>query len=198
MDTLTELHIRAVQLTVEAVRPLSPDQLSEPTPCADWDLAALLDHMTAQNLGFAAAATGNREDETVWATGSNRQNAVADYLASASTVIDAFASSDIEQRSFFLPELSREQDFVGSQAVAMHAIDSLIHAWDVARAAGRNITPDSDLVDMTLEVVEQIPDSEDRRAPGAHFGPRAETPASGSKFDHVLALLGRSPSWPAT
>ncbi|WP_084727843.1 TIGR03086 family metal-binding protein [Rhodococcoides yunnanense] len=196
MDTLREVHARAVQLTVDAVSPISVGSLSAPTPCSEWDLAQLLDHMTVQNFGFAAAAGGSR-DEDVWNTGMHLDNLVVDYLESAERVIEAFSASDVVDRQFYLPELSREQQFIGSQAVTMHAIDSMIHSWDVARAVGSIVEPDFDLVEMTIEIVEQIPDNEERRKPGAHFGPRASIgDTTGSRFDTALALLGRSPRWP--
>ncbi|NDL56420.1 TIGR03086 family metal-binding protein [Phytoactinopolyspora mesophila] len=188
-------HPHAVQLTVDAVRSVSTDQLTNPTPCADWDLSLLLDHMTVQNLGFAAAAAGNGTDDAVWVTAGRRADPVADYLASATVVTQAFAEPGVVDRAFSLPELSRDRTFTGSQAIAMHTVDSLVHAWDVARSIGHDIHPDPDLIEATLALVEQIPDDETRRQPGAHFAPRLAVPSQASAFDRVLALLGRAPHW---
>lgn len=197
MDSLHAAHARAVQLTIDAVQPIATHQLTSPTPCAEWNLTELLDHMTVQNHGFAAAAAGQGSDETIWATGAHRADPVGDYLASATVVTEAFADPGIFDRPFSLPELSREQTFTGVQAVTMHMVDSLIHAWDVARSIGHDITPDPELIDKTLQIAEQVPDDEDRRRPGAHFGPRVAVPDQASDFDRALALLGRSPNWSA-
>lgn len=189
------LHARSVQLTVDAARSISPDQLALPTPCAEWNLAQLLDHMTVQNLGFAAAAAGNGADEAVWATGARRDDPVADYLDSAIAVTGAFATPDVLGRSLTLPELSSEHAFTGEQAIIMHTVDSVVHAWDVARAIGRSISPDPDLVQFTVDIAEQIPDGDDRAAPGAHFAPRVSVAGDVTAVERMLALLGRSPGW---
>ncbi|MFJ6405663.1 maleylpyruvate isomerase N-terminal domain-containing protein [Streptomyces hydrogenans] len=42
--------------TVHLARRVTPDDLARPTPCAGWDLKDLLDLMTAQHHGIAAAA----------------------------------------------------------------------------------------------------------------------------------------------
>ncbi|WP_345217755.1 TIGR03086 family metal-binding protein [Georgenia halophila] len=196
METLQNAHVRAVDLTVDAVRPITTDQLARRTPCADWNLAELLDHMTVQNHGFAAAAAGAGADEDLWRTGAAREDPVSDYLKSARVVTAAFAAPDVADRSFSLPELSRDQEFAGSQAMTMHMVDSFVHAWDVARAAGRGLDPDPELIDRTLSIAEQIPDDEARRRPGAPFGPPLAVPAGAPPLDRLLALFGRSPAWP--
>lgn len=168
------------------------------TPCAEWNLAELLDHMTVQNNGFAAAAAGNGGDEKLWIAGTQRDDPVGDYVKSATAVTMAFAQSDVTERHFALPELSRDQTFIGSQAIAMHLVDSLVHAWDVARAIGRHIDPDETLTELALHIAEQVPDGETRLLPGSPFGPRTDPPANSTGLDRTLALLGRSPRWPSS
>jgi uncharacterized protein (TIGR03086 family) len=192
---LQDAHARALQLTVDQVRSITIDQLGRPTPCADWDLAELLDHMTVQNHGFAAAAAGNGADEALWTTGVHREDPVSDYLDSADTVAHAFAEPDVTNRAFTLPELSQDKDFSGSQAITMHLVDSVVHAWDVARAIGHDIDPDEELIERTLRIAEQIPDGASRHEPGAHFGPRVALAAQHTALDRVVALFGRSPGW---
>ncbi len=58
MSDIRVLHRRALQVSVDAVNRVRPDQLALPTPCAEWDLGRLLAHMTGQNHGFAAVARG--------------------------------------------------------------------------------------------------------------------------------------------
>ncbi|MGZ8748588.1 MAG: maleylpyruvate isomerase N-terminal domain-containing protein, partial [Mycobacterium sp.] len=63
-DTLP-FHRTAVLASVDAVNAVTRDDLARPTPCAGWDLATLLAHMTVQHRGFAAAARGVT-DLDVW------------------------------------------------------------------------------------------------------------------------------------
>src|SRR5690349_14873473 len=52
------IHRHALDLASELVATIRPADLGRPTPCAGWDLAALLAHMTGQNHGFADALRG--------------------------------------------------------------------------------------------------------------------------------------------
>ncbi|HEY0693614.1 MAG TPA: hypothetical protein VGD71_31805 [Kribbella sp.] len=45
-----------------------------------------------------------------------------------------------------------------------------------------------------LPIAEQVPDGANLTVPGAAFKPGIEA-TSGTTFDRVLALLGRSPEW---
>lgn len=195
MNVMQAAHVQSVQLTIDAVRSVSPDQLIQPTPCTEWNLAELLDHMTVQNLGFAGAAAGNGADETLWSTGAHRTDPIGDYLASATAVTEAFADPKALELSLWLPELSNEQPFTGEQAITMHTIDSIIHAWDVARSIDTTIDPDPELVDFAMKIGEQIPDGDDRQQPGSHFGPSVSGTSDETAWDRTLTLFGRSPKW---
>lgn len=195
MNELAALHAHSVELTIEAVQSIAPHQLTKPTPCAAWNLAELLDHMTVQNQGFAGAAAGHGANPSLWKTGTQRDDPIAGYLTSATTVADALAEPGVMDKPFALPELSRDQAFTGKQAITMHTIDSLLHAWDVARSIGQNIEPDPALTEFAITVGEQIPDDAERDKPGAHFGSRVAVPAESTVLGHALALFGRSPDW---
>ena len=67
------------------------------------------------------------------------------------------------------------------------AVDSVIHAWDLARAIGADETLDPELVDFSYEELRQS--AEDWRSGGA-FGP-AKEPGDESKQSRLLALTGR-------
>src|ERR1700744_1472971 len=69
-EDVRPLHRIAVLASVDVVSAVTADDLAKPTPCAGWNLADLLAHMTVQHRGFAAAARGHGADEAVWQTGS--------------------------------------------------------------------------------------------------------------------------------
>src|SRR5947199_8590276 len=61
MDSI-ETFTRAVEQTGEIVAAVTPDQLGEPTPCAEWDVRALLNHTIAGVHMFDDAAQGKELD----------------------------------------------------------------------------------------------------------------------------------------
>jgi uncharacterized protein (TIGR03086 family) len=180
---------RAVRATVTVVAEVSPADLSRPTPCAEWDLAALLAHMIAQHRGFAAAAAGHGADPGAWAPEPLGPDPAADYAAAAEAVLSAFAAPGVPDREFHMPELGT-RTVPGHLAIGFHFVDYLVHGWDVAVTIGRAYEPDADLVAAALPIVAAVPDDDSRLAPGAPFGPALPDPGTGP-FDRLLALVGR-------
>lgn len=190
-------HAIAARKTTEIARQVTPDQLTLPTPCADWNLRQLVDHMTTENLGFAAAARGRGSDPAPWVGHSNRADPVADYVTATESLISAFAEPDVLRQSFALPLLTREKEFPGEQAVMMQLVDSVVHAWDLARTVDLPLTVDDDVTAPVLALCEQIPDDGSRRKPGAVFGPSMPCADDAPALERIVALLGRSPTWPS-
>ncbi|MFD4357847.1 TIGR03086 family metal-binding protein [Nocardia sp. NPDC058518] len=183
-------HERAVRLSIDAVEAASEARLSIETPCAGWDLRALLEHMGTQNRGFAAAARG-ANDPAVWVV-HHAVDPIGDYVRSAHEVVDAFAAGEAE--TLFLPEIPPGH-FPAATALGFHLIDSVVHAWDVARSVGHVIDLDSDLAPTALRIAEAVPTGTARLRPGAAFGPALEVADTTATLARILGILGRSPEW---
>jgi uncharacterized protein (TIGR03086 family) len=198
MSTIPDLRAAdeaAVRASIALVQHARREDLDRPTPCAGWDLAALLAHMTAQHHGFAASASGGASLDD-WRVRPLGTDPVADYAEASERVIAAFAADDALTRSFALPEFGADVRVPGRQAVSFHFIDYLVHGWDVARSLGLPFDPPDELLRLAVPVAEAVPDDERRLAPGAAFAPRRPTTDDAEPLARILALLGRSPSWP--
>ena len=167
--------------------------MARPTPCAYWTLHGLISHMAAQHYGFAAAAAGDG-DPARWRPRRLGSDPVADYRASAGTVLAAFSADGVLDRQFPLPELAAGPNFPARQAVSFHFVDYVVHSWDVAKALGLEVHFSRELLDAALQVAQAVPGGEARLAPGAAFSP-AVAWRDGSPLDQVVAVLGRFPDW---
>jgi len=199
------LDARAVRASVHVVSQASVADLAQPTPCADWTLAELLAHMTAQHNGFAAAAAGDGGDLVHWQTGAPVADPVGEYAAAAERVIAAFAAAErviaacaaavVPDGEFVLPEISTKRRFSAVAAIGFHFVDYVVHGWDVARALGLGYDLEPDVLAAAVAIAQAVPDGERRRRPGAAFAPRVAA-ISGGVLDQIVALLGRRPDWP--
>ncbi|MDH6112094.1 uncharacterized protein (TIGR03086 family) [Kitasatospora sp. MAP12-15] len=185
-------HLRALALAQSVLDQVRPEQLDQPTPCADWTLRRLLAHVIGQNHGFAQAALGHGADLAVWADREVGEDPAGDFAASADALAAAFAHAVEHGESLQLPEILVGHAFPAEQAIGFQFVDTLIHAWDVAVAVGAPLSCPDDLAELLLRISRQVPVTPESRRPGQAFAPVVDT-ARASAFDRALALLGRDP-----
>ncbi len=190
---IVALDAQAVGESVRLVAQATAADLARPTPCADWTLHGLLRHMTTQHYGFAAASAGDG-DLARWRLRPPGEDPVAAYHCAAQCVLAAFAADGVLDRAFPLPEIRRGLRFPGPQAVSFHFVDYVAHSWDVAAALGLPVRFDPALLEVALAVARAVPGGDARLEPGAAFGPEVAW-SGGSRLDHIVAVLGRSPDW---
>jgi uncharacterized protein (TIGR03086 family) len=199
VENIIELHRRSVTGLRPVVDRVTPADLERPTPCAGWDLRALLEHMAGQDRGFAAAVRAARQGDDVDVSafaphplGPSPAATIADGLDEVVATFAAGADGPV-----LLPEFDRRVPL--PILVQMHLIDTLVHGWDVAAALGVQADYgsrlDADVVAAALAMSEQIPDDEYRDTPGASFAHALPAPADADPWSRVLTLLGRDPAW---
>jgi uncharacterized protein (TIGR03086 family) len=193
LDVLRSANSRAVLASLAVADLVGETDLGRPTPCAGWSVADLLAHMTAQHVGFAAAAYGDGANTAVWQVVHDVEDPVASYRYSVGLVLTAFETVDREP--FALPEISTAADFPPMQAIGFHLVDYVAHTWDLARALDVDVRLDPDVVDMALRIAHAVPDSSRQPTPGAAFAQTVRTAADASPLEQFLGLLGRSPAW---
>lgn len=196
---LRPLHRRAVIASVDLVAAVTPADLGRPTPCAGWDLADLLTHMTVQHRGFAAAARGGGADLAVWQPASVadavRAEPAAAYGAAAADVLGAFEADGVLDVTFAMPEFGPGATVPGAMAIGFHFVDYVVHGWDVARSLGVAFTPDADVLGAVLPLALAVPDGDVRAAPNSPFAHALDTGAAADDLERLLLHLGRSPDW---
>src|SRR5919106_3903501 len=153
---LRPLHRTAVDTSVDVVNGVTFDDLDRPTPCAGWNLADLLAHMTVQHYGFAAAARGNGADLAVWEQATVADAVAADpagaYAKAATEVLEAFSADGVLDATFALPEFGPDATVPGAMAIGFHIVDYVVHGWDIARTIGAPFDLPSDVINAVLPV----------------------------------------------
>jgi uncharacterized protein (TIGR03086 family) len=196
MTSLTEagaLLDRALAEGAPVVDAVTPDDLDRDTPCAGWDLRALLAHVLGQYDGFARAVRDGDAEVNAFQPRQPAPLTVAEDWRTAAEAFSRAVASAPPDRPVRLAEISDELRFPLPTVVGMQFVDTLVHTWDVARSIGRPYRPAPDLVAACLAIARQIPDGEQRRRPGAAFAPVVAAPDGADDWDVTLALLGRDP-----
>ena len=192
---MIEEHRFTMRHSVKLVELIHDDQWELPTPCTEWNLRELVEHMTLENRGFAAAARGEGQDRSPW-TLRDFGDLRADYAESAEAVMAAFGEPGVLERDFRLPLIDPERVFPGKQAVSFHLLDYVVHGWDVAASLRQPVDYPAGLVAMVREIADrEVPDGPRRLRPDASFKP-ALPGYTDAPWESLLALLGREPDWP--
>jgi len=195
MTDLRVLHRRALQVSVDIVNQVTPERLELPTPCAEWNLGQLIAHMIGQNLGFAAAARGERNGVEAFAPVPIADDPAGRHADSATRLAEDFAAPGFEERPAWLAEIRGGGFYPAQTAVGFHLVDSVAHGWDVARALDLPVFFDDEVLEAALVISLAIPDGPPREQPGAAFRPSVRVGGDTDLLGRVLALLGRSPDW---
>jgi uncharacterized protein (TIGR03086 family) len=188
---LVRLDRRAVLTSASLVERCT--DLAVGTPCADWDLGALLAHMTVQHHGFARGASGEVTSRGEW-TPRPLTNPAEEYVDACAKVIAAFGALTDPATPVLLPEI-RGEPVPARLAVGFHLVDYVVHSWDVAVSIGATVAFADDVLDAALAVARQVPEGDARDAPGAAFAHGLPVPAGASQLEEILLLLGRDPDW---
>jgi uncharacterized protein (TIGR03086 family) len=176
---------QALQSTLAILANVRPGDLDAPTPCASWDVRALVNHFVGTARWWAASITGDGEaTEADYATG----DFVAAYEESIQIAVAAFAAEGALDRTVRLPF----GEFPGSVLRDLAATEQFIHGWDLAHAIGQPTDLDPGLAAALLGQA-RLTISDAYRGPDgqALFGPAAAAPAGAGPAGQLAAFLGR-------
>jgi uncharacterized protein (TIGR03086 family) len=186
MDVI-KLHDRALEATEAIVAKVAPDQLGEPTPCSDFDVRALLNHMIGGNYRFVRIARGE-PGEAAPSTGDFvERDPSTPYRESATAVSQAWSDPALLDTTVQLPF----GDFPGAFALGIHTVETIVHGWDLAKATGQPTELEDELYEVAWNNSKDIDDS--FRGPGRPFGPPVTAAPGASNTERLMAWLGRQP-----
>ena len=125
---------------------VQPDQLSAPTPCSEYDVAALVDHLVG--AGHRAAALGRGDTLTDDEFPHVDLAAAPDQLRQAGRAAAAAWDDDRLTTDTTMPW---GETYTGARLVDMYLSELVAHAWDLSKATGRTPACDPALADAALD-----------------------------------------------
>jgi uncharacterized protein (TIGR03086 family) len=187
-DGVLDAFTRVQDTVGTLVRATAPDQFDLPTPCTDWAVRDLLDHLVWENIIWGGLAQGTPP------TGGHTEdhlgdNHIAAFETAAARARDAFRQPGLLDRSF--------GPAPGRRVVEQLLIELLVHGWDLATALGLERDLEPDIAYAALPVVREIYGDLPRTA-GGSLASAQPAPEHGPALDRVAAFLGRRiPDQPA-
>ncbi len=171
----------AAERTVPVVRGIGDEQLSDPTPCAEFQVRDLMNHLYDVVVRFQAIAAKQSPDRS-----ANPDHLHGDWRAQFADetrkLVEAW--SDPAAVEGDNPGRGMPQAMVANLAL----VDLTVHGWDLARATGQAYTPDPEVVAAVGPFTEKMaPMGRERGA----FAEMTEFPPDADEFARLLAYTGR-------
>ena len=185
---MASLHRRTVETWTARVNTVADDQWDGPTPCTEWSVRQLVNHVVGEDRwtvplmhGRTIADVGSDLDGDL--LGGDAMKAASEAANEAVSVVEA------ELPTHGTVHLSYGEEKMDEYVLQLCA-DHLVHAWDLAAATGGDTALDPELV---AEVAGWFAEREELyRAVGA-VGPHAE--AGPDPQSQLLAGFGRRATW---
>lgn len=183
-----ELLAMARERAVPVLRGIPDAALAAPTPCAEYDVKALVNHLFQVIVQFQRLAAKEASDfgetpDRVAESPEWRERLVGE----ADRLVAAWSAPGAEEGT--TGGMNMPARLVGSMAL----LDLTVHVWDLARATGQDY-PGADeavVAELAGAVAELAPTA---RKMGV-FGEPVSAVEGASAFERLLAQTGRDPYW---
>jgi uncharacterized protein (TIGR03086 family) len=189
---------RAVGYALGSLALVTPQRLAAPTPCAGWDVRALLLHVDDGLRGLSEAARAGRVELPVSgypdgpppdrgrpAGGPSGTALVAAVRDGACRLIGSWVAPGTGG-----PVAIADRELTAPVVAVTGAVEIAVHGWDLARGCGADRPLPPSLADELLPLAGLLVGPADR--PG-RFAPPVALPPGAGPAERLLAFLGRSP-----
>jgi len=187
---LNTLYHRTVESWADRVNAVRPEQWDAPTPCREWDVRALTNHVTGEDAWTPPLMTGSTIEEVGDRFDGDLlgDDPIGSALEAAMAATRVVAETLPSHGTVHLSYGEEQMD----EYVHQLATDHLIHGWDLAAATGGDTRLDPALVH---EVAAWYADREELYRSAGAVGARAAS--HGDAQGDLLAAFGRDPGWGA-
>ncbi|GAA2907300.1 TIGR03086 family metal-binding protein [Streptosporangium fragile] len=181
-----EAYRRALEDFGALVHRIGPEQWGNPTPCVDWDVRALVNHVVRENLGAPELLAGRTATEIgdLFEGDLLDDDPIKAFDTSAVAAMHAVSGDGaltcVTHLSF--------GDVPGREYIAELFADALVHTWDLARAIGADERLDPELVEACTA---WFAESENGYRPAEAVGAHQEVPSGTDPQTRLLAFWGR-------
>jgi uncharacterized protein (TIGR03086 family) len=184
-----QFHRRALAQTETIVAAVAPGQLSLPTPCADYDVRALLSHVVGALTRHAVVGEGGDGMAVRPHVDGIPDDGWLDAYHAARIRVTAAWADDAKLDALVEVPFGKVP---GRVAVSSYVQEVLTHGWDLAKATGQPTELDPELATWTLAISRRILPPE-RRGGQIPFGPVVPVPPGAGPYTRLAAWLGRHP-----
>ncbi|MCZ0952107.1 MAG: TIGR03086 family metal-binding protein [Chloroflexota bacterium] len=192
-DPVAQLE-RVTRRTKEVASGVTQAQATDATPCSQWSVLDLFNHLIGGLEFTAGCITGSvpdirpNEAESSYQGETDVAVLIRAYHAAVDRALELAAGPGALERTAMTPfgEMPVARIMMGT------VMDQLVHCWDLARATGQDTTLNSEMVEFAYGMLVSGGFADMGRQAG-FVGPEVAVPDSASMQDRMIAYMGRQP-----
>ncbi len=179
-EKLDELTAAEATLAVcqHVLRGVTEDDLGRPTPCSEYDVGQLADHL----IGSVSSLGGTSGTEVTRADSGDVESRVAFVAQQA---LEGWRRRELDGT---VPP--GENEIPATRAASILSLEFLIHAWDFAVATGQQVQVSDDVTAYVLELAEEVISPQTRN--GGAFAAAVDVGPDANILDRLIAYSGRA------
>lgn len=169
------------------------DELTAPTPCDDWTVAALLDHL--MSLAYAFTQAARKRTDTPGADGPppqpSAQHLSRHWRSRLPVLLEDLATAWKDPQAWTGTATVGGVTMPATATGTAGMNELIMHSWDLARATGQDYAADPRTLEVLIEFLSQSPAE---GVPGV-FGPAIPSTPEDDLLEQALARAGRNARW---
>ncbi|CAM3420859.1 TIGR03086 family metal-binding protein [Stackebrandtia soli] len=182
----------AADAVTDVVNGISPSDLASSTPCGDYTVATLLEHVRGLSIAFADAAAKMASPLTDNPPAPSGEDLPDDWAEQLPDRLQALAEAWRMPDAWLGFTRVGGVDLPGGIAGLVALNELVVHGWDLAVATGQEYSLDDETLGGSLTLL-YPPEPQSERE--GVYGPVVEVPPDAPALDRVLGLAGRDPKW---
>ncbi len=188
----------ATEATAAVIAALGDDHLALSTPCPEYSVGDLLDHVEGLAVAFTDAATKTPPSGESPGPSGDASRLAAGWQQRITDRLADLARAWTDPAAWDGMTAAGGTEMPGEIAGLVALNEVIAHGWDLARATGQAFhAADSDVA-VCIETMGPQPGEDRPTGTDVAFGRPVEATADAAPVDRLAAVLGRDPSWRGT
>ncbi|MFI9406764.1 TIGR03086 family metal-binding protein [Nocardia sp. NPDC052316] len=169
---------RAFAAVADLLAEVRPEQWAAPTPCSEWNVRDVVEHLVTVNLSF----TAQLENGPLPQRGADLlgDNPIGAYRGSAASLLNALDRTGVRERTESGPLAEQLQ---------LRLADLITHGWDLTQATGIPVALPDEFAERSLTFIQQ---QLALRPRGTQFAEAQPVDDTASALDRLAAFAGRT------
>jgi uncharacterized protein (TIGR03086 family) len=163
------------------LHPIARDELSKSTPCTEYNVMQLTDHLLTSITLLGGAAGADLPDR------NTDYSVEQQVIGAARPALDAW-----HRRGLNDTVTLGTNELPATFAVSILTLELLVHGWDYAAATKHPMNVAESLADYTLGLAKKVINPQTRATVG--FADPVVVPDDASALDRLIAFTGRDPA----